>query len=276
MMTRTVGFCLTAACCLFFISPASAQADRPNSIAPAPKGFASLRKDIDCGEVETVSLAGSKSKRKMVVYTPPVYSKVGKYPALYLLSGTGDNEKTWTSVNGSADIILDNLIADKKAVPMIIVMPNSANAGVFEKELLSDIIPYIDAHYSVAAGRENRAIAGLSRGGLQSLTIGLKHLDQFAWIGAFSPATGGSSATAVAAAKPDVLVPVLEDSGSQKPSLLWVSHGDKDFGHMEYPKVLHKTLDDKNMPHIYHVDSGGHTRSVFKNDLYLLAQRLFR
>src|SRR5580765_4402595 len=137
----------------------------------------------------------------MVIYTPPGYSKANKYPVFYLLHGIGDDETGWHK-KGSADIVLDNLHADKKVVPMIVVMPNGrssggaatggkgANAfqdfGDFDQNLLKDIIPYVESHYSVKTDRDNRALAGLSMGGGQSLNFGLEHIDTFAWVGGFS------------------------------------------------------------------------------------------
>ena len=126
-----------------------------------------------------------------------------RYPVLYLLHGIGGDENEWTK-GGEADVILDNLHADKKVVPMIVVMPNGRAAkddrpggdfrrqfpafAAFEQDLLKDIIPYVESHYSVKADREHRALAGLSMGGGQSLNFGLKHLDTFASVGGFSSA----------------------------------------------------------------------------------------
>src|SRR5262249_10238544 len=148
--------------------------------------FDARRDDIARGKVETVEYDSKTAgtKRKMVIYTPPAFSKDARYPVLYLLHGRGGNETGWRR-GGRADVILDNLYAAKKAVPMIVVMPNGSISG-FEDDLLKDIIPYVESHYPVKADREHRAVAGLSMGGRQSLSIGLKHLDQFAWVGAFS------------------------------------------------------------------------------------------
>jgi putative heme-binding domain-containing protein len=240
----------------------------------APKGFDVKRDRIERGKVETVEY-DSKSAgaaRKMLVYTPPGYSKDAKYPVLYLLHGADDDETGWQK-KGSADVILDNLYADKKLTPMIVVMPNglvNVNANKvesIENDLLKDLIPYVEMHYSVKADRDHRALAGLSMGAAQSLTIGLKHLDQFAWVGAFSGANlRGSQADLV----PD------PDAAAKKLRLLWLSCGDKDKLAGEQLKSLHSFLDEKKVPHIYHVDSGGHEWPVWKNDLYLVAQLLFR
>ena len=221
-------------------------------------------------------------KRKMVVYTPPGYSKDGKYPVLYLLHGIGDTETGWTQ-KGAAHVILDNLYADKKLVPMIVVMPyGRASAepapanpfagnpfqayAAFEQDLLKDVIPYIESHYSVQADREHRALAGLSMGGGQSLNFGLKHLETFAWVGGFSSAPNTQKANSL----------ITDPAGAAKQlRLLWLSCGDKD-NLMNVSKAFHEALDTMKIPHVWHVDSGGHTWPVWKNDLYLLSPMLFR
>jgi hypothetical protein len=144
---------------------------------------------------------------------------------------------------------------------------NANKVESIENDLLKDLIPYVEMHYSVKADRDHRALAGLSMGAAQSLSIGLKHLDQFAWVGAFSGANlRGSQADLV----PD------PDAAAKKLRLLWLSCGDKDKLAGEQLKALHDFLDEKKVPHIYHVESGGHEWPVWKNDLYLVSQLLFR
>jgi enterochelin esterase-like enzyme len=325
-------------------------AETPKTLPPAPKGFDVRRDGVERGKVETIEYdsKSAKTKRKMVVYLPPGYSKDNKYPVLYLLHGAGDNETGWTR-RGNAAAILDNLFADKKAVPMIVVMPNgSMNRGggfgfnpgnmlapallrradvnkkgkvteeelvdavkkmfkewdkdgkgtldekqladginslmarpggrpgggrpggigrdfitAFENDLLKDVIPYVESHYPVKADAEHRAIAGLSMGGGQALGIGLKHLDTFAWIGGFSSAIFGNQTA------------IIGDAAGKKLRLLWVSCGDTD-SLMDRSKSFHNALAEKKVAHLWHVDSGGHSWPVWKNDLYLLAQKLFR
>ena len=150
-------------------------------------------------QIRTYTSTPLKESRKLYVYTPPQYdTEPGRrFPVLYLRHGSGDNEENWSDT-GRAGVILDNLIAQHKAVPMIIVMPNGDTDGswaggsspegieLLTQELLTDIIPMIDRTYRVARGRENRAITGLSMGGGQAFTMGLKHMDMFAWVGEFS------------------------------------------------------------------------------------------
>jgi enterochelin esterase-like enzyme len=244
---------------------------KAQKLPPAPKGFDVKRDNIERGKLETVEYDSKTvgAKRKMVVYTPPGYSKDTKYPVFYLLHGAGDDETGWQQ-KGSAGIILDNLYADKKLVPMIVVMPNGFAKGPkgkndgFEDDLLKDIVPYIESHYPVLADREHRAIAGLSMGAGQSLTIGLKHLDKFAWIGGFS---GGGGKAANLLTDPETARKQLR--------LLWVSCGDTD-KILKGSEALHNALEEKKIPHIWHIDSGGHTWPVWKNDLYLMSQMLFR
>jgi enterochelin esterase-like enzyme len=256
-----------------FVLAAASRAEPPASLAAAPAGFDVRRDNIERGKLETVEYDSKTvgGKRKMVVYTPPGFSKDMTYPVFYLLHGAGDDETGWQK-KGSADVILDNLYADKKPVPMIVVMPNGfarapgsqGRNSAFEDDLLKDIIPYIEAHYPVRTDSAHRALAGLSMGGGQALRIGLKHLDVFAWIGSFSAGGGGAPATLLA-----------DPDNARKLRLLWISCGDKDRV-LDASKGFHAALDEKRIPHIWHLDSGGHTWPVWKNDLYLLAPMLFR
>jgi enterochelin esterase-like enzyme len=261
---------------LAFAVPASAQDAKP--LAPAPKGFDQKREGIERGKIETIEYDSKATggKRKMVIYTPPAYAKTNKYPVFYLLHGGGDDETGW-KVKGSSDIILDNLYADKKIVPMIVVMPNGfankagakpakgkGGGSLFEEDLLKDIIPYVESHYPTLSSSSERALAGLSMGAGQTLNIGLKHLDKFAWLGAFSG--GGGKAVNL----------ISDEAAVKKLRLLWISSGDNDQLAFKGGESFHNTLAQKNIPHIWHVDSGGHTWPVWKNDLYLIAQLLFR
>ncbi len=263
-MRKVVRLFLGAGLVLALFGPARAQAP-DKKLEPAPKGFDARRDSIDRGKVETLEYDSKTvgEKRKLVVYTPPGYSKDDKYPVLYLLHGRGGNEGHWTRA-GAAHVILDNLYADKKLAPMIVVMPNGTvtASGGFESELLKDVVPFIESRYPVRDGPEHRAVAGLSMGGSQSLNIGLKHPDKFAWVGSFSaPVRGRGTAD------------LIKDPKQLK--LLWVSCGDTDTL-MPGNKGLHDALEEKKVAHVWHVDSGGHDFRVWKNDLYLLAPLLFK
>jgi enterochelin esterase-like enzyme len=221
------------------------------------------------------------TRRKMNVYTPPSYSADRKYPVLYLLHGIGGDETEWQRAC-KPEVVLDNLIADGKAVPMIVVMPNGraqkndrAEGNVFESapafakfeaELLQDVIPAIESRYPVLADREHRALAGLSMGGGQSLNFGLAHLETFAWVGGFSSAPNTKP--------PAELVPDPAAARKQL-KLLWLSCGNKD-GLINISQRVHAYFKEHEVPHIWHVDSHGHDGTEWSKNLYLFAQHLFK
>ncbi len=262
---------------------ALAQPDgKAEKFAAPPNGFDVRRDSVDRGKLELREYDSTiiGIKRKTQVYTPPGYSKDEKYPVLYLLHGIGGNEYEWTK-GGVANIVLDNLYADKKAIPMIVVIPNGRASkdpkknpfqdqgafAVFEKELLEDLIPFIEKNYSAKSDRESRAIAGLSMGGGQSLNFGLGNLDTFAWVGGFSSAPNTRS--------PATLIKDHAEA-AKKLRLLYVACGDKD-NLIKISAGVHKMLNEKNVPHIYNViPGGGHDFKAWKNDLYHFGQLLFR
>lgn len=251
-----------------------------------PDGFDTPRTGIRQGKIDTVVYMSKTvgASRKALVYTPPGYSKGKKYPVLYLLHGIGGDEKEWL-IQGKPQVILDNLYADKKAEPMIIVLPNGramkddrAEGNIydgtrvqafatFEKDLINDLIPFIEKKYPVLADREHRAVAGLSMGGGQSLNFGLGNLDKFAWVGGFSSAPNTKT--------PQELVPNPAET-KKKLNLLWISCGDKD-GLITYSKRTHNFLVSNQVPHIYHVIPGGyHDFKVWKQNLYMFSQLIFK
>ena len=136
----------------------------------------------------------------------------------------------------------------------------------FEGDLLKDIIPFMESHYSVYADREHRALAGLAMGGGQSLDFGLAHLDTFAWIGGFSSAPNTRT--------PEQLVPDPAKA-TQMLKLLWISGGSKD-GLLFITQRTHAYLKEKNVPHIYHVDGNAHDFNHWKNSLYWFSQQIFK
>ena len=256
--------------------------DMPAFPNPAD-GYDKTREGIAHGKLETIEY-DSKSvgnKRKALVYTPPGYSTDTKYPVLYLLHGIGGDEEEWRR-GGHPEIILDNLIADKKAMPMIIVMPNGRaqtddrpgpNAmatapafGKFDQDLLGSLIPFIESKYSVKPDRESRALAGLSMGGGQSLNFGLGNLDTFAWVGGFSSAPNTKPAAE--------LVPAPEKA-KEKLKLLWISTGNKD-ELIRISQGVHAYLKENNVPHIWHVDEHAHDFQHWKKALYNFSQLIFK
>jgi enterochelin esterase-like enzyme len=256
--------------------------DKPAFDDP-PADFNVVRDDIPHGKLEMIEY-DSKSvgtRRKMNVYTPPGYTADKKYPVLYLLHGIGGDETEWQRLC-RPEVILDNLIADGQATPMIVVMPNGraqkydradgnvfASAPAFEKfeaDLLEDVIPTIESRYSTIPDREHRALAGLSMGGGQSLNFGLGNLDVFAWVGGFSSAPNTKP--------PAELVPDPAAAREQL-KLLWLSCGNKD-GLIRISQDVHAHLKKSDVPHVWHVDSHGHDAPEWSKNLYLFAQRIFQ
>jgi enterochelin esterase-like enzyme len=251
----------------------------------APKGFDQVRSGIATGKIDTIQYASKTvgTNRKALVYTPPGFSKKKKYPVLYLLHGIGGDEKEWLN-GGNPQVILDNLYADKKLQPMLVVMPNGRAMkddravgnvfdkdkveafATFEKDLINDLIPFVEKNYPTLKDRENRAIAGLSMGGGQSLNFGLGNLDKFAWVGGFSSAPNTK--------KPELLVPNPEEAKKQL-KLLFISCGDKD-NLIGFSQRTHDYLFEHGVPHIYYLEPGGHDFKVWKNGLYMFSQFLFK
>ncbi len=241
--------------------------------------------NIPHGKIDTLSYFSKTvgTARKAIIYTPPGYSKSKKYPVLYLLHGIGGDEKEWLN-GGQPQNIFDNLYSEGKLTPMIVVMPNgramkddravgnifdSAKVKAFvtfEKDLLNDLIPFIEKNYPVLKDREHRAIAGLSMGGGQSLNFGLGNLDKFAWIGGFSSAPNTK--------KPEELVPNPDEARSQL-KLLWISCGEGD-NLLFISQRTHDYLARNKVPHIFFIEPGGHDFKIWKSSLYWFSQLLFK
>ncbi len=269
-----------------FGRPVVLAADDVRAFPDAPAGFNTSRAGKIQGRVEVFEYDSTVTgaRRKAVVYLPPHYSTERKYPVLYLLHGIGGNEWEWSGYV-HADAIVDNLIADGKATPMIVVMPNGRaladdrapapdqtfspqNAegfAKFERDLLDCLIPAVQAKYSVSTNREQRALAGLSMGGGQSLNFGLKHLDTFAWVGGFSSAPNTRP--------PAELVPNPAAVREQL-RLLYLSCGNKD-GLISVSQGVHVYLKQQNVPHTWNVDDHGHDGETWGSNLHHFAQRLF-
>ena len=216
--------------------------------------------------------------RRFAVYTPPGYDPKAatRYPVLYLLHGSGDDEGTWVW-HGRANLILDNLLAAKKMRPMVVVMPfghatppsdtspasRGPNTARFEQDLLGDVIPAVEAGYCVDRSPRNRAIAGLSMGGGQSLQVGLRHLDLFGAIGAFS--SGGNM---------DQLQPLLANAKG-KLSVFWIGCGEDD-RLLAGSERLVAELDKLEVKHIWRKSPGAHTWRVWRRYLSEFAPLLFQ
>lgn len=225
--------------------------------------------------------------RPVVIYTPPGYETDSKtkYPVLYLLHGTTDTEETWTKV-GRANIILDNLIAEGKAKPMIIVMPYgraypliSKSAGslrtwenlqAFKTDFLNNLLPFVEQHYRVKADRDNRAIAGFSGGGGETLYLGLNNPDLASWICGFAPGMLKEEFDRNNAG-------AFKDPAqtNQRLKLFWIGVGTED---MLYPVVSEyiEVLKSKGIQHETFISDGGHTWMNCKRYLATIAEKLFK
>lgn len=234
--------------------------------------------------------------RDCLVYTPPGYDDhaAKRYPVLYLLPGYGEDELGWFN-QGRANIILDNLIAGKKALPMVAVSDDQFTAlkpgeaplvlggrrpgrgerpdfgaygKTFTEVMLNDLIPFIDAHFRVLTSRGDRAIAGLSMGGMQTFLTALPHLDTFAYIGGFSPGVPAS-------ALPDM---TKDPAGfNRQVKLLWLGTGTVEKAHNPNIFELHEALDQAGVKNAYYESPGtAHEWLTWRRDLNEFAPRLFR
>ncbi len=263
-------------------------------------------KDVPHGTIRTewYFCKSTGDWRRVVVYTPPGYEGgTARYPVLYLQHGWGENEDGW-SHQGHENFILDNLIAAKKAKPMIIVnengmtgitfqpppaprpgaSPHSAQPAarslsdwireeryaLFDSVISKDLLPFVDSHFRTIPDREHRAIAGLSMGGGQAVRIGLNHPDQFAYVGAFSPALS-------------ITDPAKDYDGALSDSsrvnrelrLLWIGVGSDDFL-LKPVRDSHETLVKAGIKHVWVESSGAHVWTVWRKYLADFAPRLFQ
>jgi enterochelin esterase family protein len=218
--------------------------------------------------------------RRLRVYTPPNYGTdaAAQFPSLYLFHGSGDNEATWTEL-GRAQVILDNLLAAKSIVPMVVIMTDghavapggrdrSSNTATFERDLLEDVMPFVAARYRLRNDRESRAIIGLSMGGGQSLGIGLTHLERFAWIGGMSSAVRDPEKTL------EKFLASPEESNAQL-RLLWFACGKDDFL-LKANQAFDALLTSHKIQHEFVETDGNHSWPVWRKHLTTFAPRIFR
>jgi enterochelin esterase-like enzyme len=220
--------------------------------------------------------------RGLVVYTPPGYEKdaAARFPVLYMLHGNGDNEQTWVSL-GRAHWILDNVLAEKKALPFVLALVDShpiyptpstveghmANALALERDLLEDVVPYVEAHYRVKAEPRGRALAGVSMGGAQTLLIGLRHTDVFAWVLGLS---GDVRDAQVLFDKIALDAKVAND----RLAMLWMTIARSD-SRLETNQKLADLLKAKGVTHTFDLHDGAHNWPQWRVYLAQLAPRLF-
>ena len=229
--------------------------------------------------------------RKVMVYTPPGYeTSTQRYPVLYLLHGAGSDETSWTQ-RGQAHVILDNLIADGKLKPLVVVMPfgfaaarapgagrgdaaeNKMQREGFTKDFLEDVIPMIDSTFRVYTDRDHRAIAGLSLGGAQALALGLSHTELFSRVAAFSPAMGAANNPATGGVDFEkVLADSAQINGQIK--FLWVSCGTEDTLFQSVQQFSGQ-LSQHKVEHIFRVTGGAHNYPVWQRNLNDVAPMVF-
>jgi enterochelin esterase-like enzyme len=227
----------------------------------------------------------TNSWRRFYIYVPAGYDEnTGeKYPVLYLLHGGGEDERGWAT-QGKTDLILDNLIADKKAVPMLIVMPdgnvplNSFNEDVlkvFEAELKQSVIPFVEKNYRVKTESTYRALAGLSMGGIQTLYAGVNNTQLFAYLGVFSSGWIVPMQNDLAGKQYDFMK-ANADLINNNLKQFWISMGGKEDIAWQNSQIMLKKLDELKIKYTYSEYPGGHAWPVWRNNLYNFAQLLFK
>ena len=266
------------------------------SLAVVPGSDVFDVRDVPHGAVSTVTYHSSAlgRTRRMHVYTPPGYEKsTAKYPVFYLLHGASDSDNSWSSV-GRANFIVDNLIAAGKAKPMIVVMPAGhttsggfrvpGGADEFARDFLQDVMPYIEKNYRVLTDRNNRAIAGLSMGGGQTLSIAIPNLAKFGYIGVFSSGLfqmfgtgrGPAAQTPSGPTWEDENRKVLDDASLRKGlKLFWFGTGKEDF----LLKTSQQTVEmfkKHGFDVKYDETEGAHTWLVWREYLQGFVPQLFR
>ncbi len=271
-------------------------------LVPGEQAEFETTKDVPHGEVRAAWYRSGTlgMPRRLHVYTPPGYEEGSdKYPVLYLLHGAGDEDSGWSTI-GRAGFILDNLLAAKQAMPMIVVMPNGslprptnlpgrpaageapspefraameAIQNRFTDELLKDVVPFVERTYRVKAGPEDRAIAGLSMGGGQTLRVVTTNPDKFAYVAIWSAGLFGGNADEWEKRNEAFLAAADKVNGSVK--RLEICVGDKDFA-LAGSKALAGVLEKRGVKHDVQISGGGHTWINWRHYLNGLAPKLFR
>jgi enterochelin esterase-like enzyme len=266
-------------------------------LIPGAESDLYIVKDVPHGTLAKIwyESPGLKLTRRMYVYTPAGYENSNnKYPVFYLLHGGGGDEDAWTTLGRTCQI-MDNLIALGRAKPMIVIMPNGnpgqtaaftdapsrpvttnpydMGMGLFEESLVKDIIPYVESHYRVISDRDNRALAGLSMGGMQTLALTGSYPSMFGYIGVMSMGLVDAASMGL---KPDPdqdkKFESLKDSAYK---LFWVGVGKDDFLYKSV-QSLRSSLDKHGLKYTYRESTGGHSWSNWRIYLSEFAPQLFR
>jgi enterochelin esterase-like enzyme len=254
-------------------------------------------KDVPHGEIRAKNYFSKTmgTWRNINIYTPPGYDNDAKksYPVLYIQHGGGEDERGW-AVQGKTNIILDNLIAERKAVPMIVVIANGnvtkpgVSAGgyndtamaLFKEEILGSVVPFVEKNYRVKHGAVNRAISGLSMGGGQAFYTGLRNTNAFGNVGVFSTGLfGGINRQAGAAAfDPEIAIPGIltnPQSFNNKLKVFYISVGEQD-PRIEPTKKLIETFKSKGLNVQFASFPGSHEWQVWRKSLHDFAQKIFK
>lgn len=234
------------------------------------------RKDMPHGPVSQISYKSSTTgeTRSMHVWTPAGTAATKKLPVLYLIHGAGDNDASWTSV-GCANDILDNLYAEGKIEPMIVVMPHGGmNTDRFPDELVKDIMPRIASQYRIKTGPKNTAIAGLSMGGLETMNTFMAYPDLFGYINVMSSGWFGSNEEALRG-KTARLKEIAGKLNKTVRILRFTMGGQEDFAYGSCQATL-KCFQEAGIPYEYSEHPGGHSWYVWHFDLRDFTPRLFK
>lgn len=258
-----------------------------------PIGFDQKKPNVVYGEVKDISYYSktTNNNRLAKVILPPNYDKAKKYPVLFLLHGIGGDENEW--FGGSPNEVVNNLVSEGKSKEMLIVIPNirARHDSVkvvpeffsvqhfqefdnFLNDLKNDLLPYIEKNYPVLSGRDNRAVAGLSMGGRSALHVGVNLINDFAYIGALTPAVGilPYNMEKGLFTKETLTLP----SKYKSTTLIMIVKGSDDGVVNEWPETYSNTLNNNGVKHIYYITPGGHDFNVWKNGLYNFTRRIFQ
>ncbi len=281
-ISRILLVALLIALCL---SPALAQEDPWQP----PAGFDGYQKGAFYAIPETVSYYSTTCEKERLcnVYLPVQYDETKAYPLLLLLHGIGGNHSEWNG--GKPGVIIGNLVAAGEAPEMIVVTPDikafhkdAAPAGIYTPEtfaafdncindICNDLLPFLNEHYSIAQGRENTAIAGLSMGGREALYVGLSKPELFGYVGAFAPAPG----VLPYHAEKGLFEPEALKADERLETFIMIVHGLQDNVVAPWPKTYSDTLTRNGTEHIYYETPGAHDFFVWKNALYNFVKNLF-
>lgn len=239
-----------------------------------------LKADVPHGQVARLRYQSKVTGnwKNMYVYTPAEYETSGKsYPVLYLQHGGGEDERGWSN-QGLTDIILDNLIAEGKAKPMIVVMMDG-NGQDFTSELLTDGIPFVESHYRTVKTADGRALAGLSMGGIQTLNASIMHPELFSYVGVFSSGWFKNPQPFMANSSGEMYYAKLKERpeyyNKQFREFFLTMGGPEDIAY-ENCKAMRERFDQMGIKHSYYETPGGHTWPVWRESLYFFAQKLFK